>query len=166
MEDKNLDNGVKLPDNAPAGEGIKDKSVVVPPTDDNGSEKPNYEKLFYDTLDEVARVSEERDNYKIGLINAKKGNGEDIGTNTEIESVKKSLGTLTDLVKTVIKENKEVRTALKSRNAISAPAGASGEEKTPNKETFWTEDQIKFLQKKGIDPNKVKDNYIKSRENK
>ncbi len=167
MEDKKFDeNGVEIvPAPAPAGEGIKDKAVDVPPTKD---EPLDYEKMFYDLLDENSKVVADRDNYKAGLLKAKgKDNPQDPDDSSKLDGVAKQIGSLQDLVKVVLKENKEIKTALANRSQVpNAGTGSSGEDKKPTKEGFWTEEQVAYFKKKNIDPNKVKDNYLISKSDK
>jgi len=155
--DKNT-NGVETKvDNAPTTEAIKTTDVEVAPT-----QEIDYKKLAFDLLDENKKISEDRDNYRQGLLSAKKGTE----TPENILELKKSLDNLTDLVETVTKENKEIKIALSNRNQIlNAPIGGAGEDKSKEvKDKFFTDEQLKFLQKKGLNPETVKSNMLKAKE--
>ncbi len=153
------ENGVEIiePVIAPNGsEELKDKKVEVLPT-----EEIDYKKLSFDLLDENKKLAEERDNYKTGLLNAKRGSE----SPEDIKDLKSSLENLTALVQTVTKENKEIKIALANKSqVIQAPAGGSGEHKDEKKDNFFTEEQLKFLQKKGLNPETVKSNMLKAKE--
>lgn len=61
-----------------------------------------------------------------------------------------------------LKENRELKIALKNRTGVvTTPSGAAQADDQKAKETFWTADQIAYFKKRGIDPDKVKQNYLK-----
>ena len=68
-----------------------------------------------------------------------------------------------DLVTKTLKENAELRNALKNRPGPSAAQGGSGD-KPDVKPEFFTKEQLDDLKARGIDPNKVIDNLKKEKQ--
>jgi hypothetical protein len=136
----------------------------------------DYEKEFNALLEENAKLASDRDNYKAGMLAAKGKlpaalNTEDLDLDTLIETKVKDTLLRTkefqneqakkDLINKVIRENKELKLALGNKDGISrvAAGGGSGPEEKPV--SAWTPEQIAYFQKRGLSPDKVKDNYAK-----
>jgi len=165
-----LNNGVELPVTAPAGEELKPEAVVLPADID-------YEAEYFALLEKEAKTAQERDNYRLGLLTAKGKIPEPaIPVDEDLETLvtKKVQETLLrtqegstqkakeDLVKKVIQENKELKLALTNKTGISTVSAGSSVAPSPSSSTsFWTKEQVETFKKRGLDPEKVKENYLK-----
>ncbi len=67
-----------------------------------------------------------------------------------------------DIALKALKENRELKIALRNRSGIATtPTGTGAPDLAKSKDTFWTAEQLAYFKKKGLDPNKVKENYLK-----
>lgn len=165
----NLDNGVKIePTDAPVGtEGVKTQDPIAP---------TDYEKEFNALLEENAKIAQERDNYKKGLLQAKGKLPAELDVeNTDLDSLieKKVQDTLLrtkefqneqakqELIKNIVKENRELKNALLAKEGVSRVSAGGGTGPVETKPSDWTPEQLVYFKKRGLDPDKVKDNYTK-----
>lgn len=139
-------------------------------------EDVDYEKEYFALLEEHAKIANDRDNYKQGLLAAKGKlpGGLDV-ENADLDALieTKVKDTLLrtkefqnkqaerDLITRIIRENKELKLARQNKLGVAkvAPGGGSGPEEKPV--SSWTPEQIAYFKKRGLDPDKVKDNYTK-----
>lgn len=134
-----------------------------------------YEKV----LTENKRLAEERDNYKRIGLNKKKGIPEEpILDEDEVERraeqraqemisdqrLREANQKKDDLILKALKENRELKIAIRNKSGIvGTPTGASSNStQGAITETFFSADQLAVLKSKGIDPQKVKENYLKA----
>lgn len=136
-----------------------------------------YEKL----LQENARMMEERDNYKKGLLNAKaKLKSRQVDEDFDDEPVpmdeeeriaaiarkvyleteaarleKKKEETLQKL----LRENRELKLREQSRSQISSAPGSAAPEKPESNPSPWSKEQLEELKRRGVDPSKVFENF-------
>lgn len=167
--DNNLNKGVEevVTDAPVTVEGVEETNQVAP---------PDYEKEFNALLEENARIANDRDNYKKGLLQAKGKLPQDLGIEElDLETLveRKVQDTLLrtkefqneqakqDLIKNIVKENKELKLALQNKGGISRVAGGSSAGSPETKVSAWTPEQIEYFKKRGLSPDKVKDNYTK-----
>jgi len=166
----------EVPDTYALQEG-EVKKEVVPASPQPGGSEIDFEKEFNALLDENARLAKDRDNYREGLLAAKGKLGAGVipdGLDLDQLIDKKVQDTLLrtkefqneqarkDLISKMIQENKELKLALANRGGISkvAPGGSSARPDA-NPVPDWTPEQIKYFKDRGLDPNKVKENYSK-----
>lgn len=151
-----VNNGVENAGNAPAG----DLAAEL--------EKVRAEK---------ARVEEERDNYKKGMLKAKgylPNDGQDGDDTLSVEDVVKKVileqrtQDLTqreqDINKKILDENKTLKetiVAIQNKSQLGGAGSGSGADKEPPLNNYWTTDQEASLKAKGLDPKKVWENYQK-----
>lgn len=128
---------------------------------------------------EIVKLSEERNNYKKGMLKAK-GKIDDIDDTEESIDEKidrkvqerlldsqfiKAQKDKEDIIKQVLARNKELETAIKNRSQISsAGMGSSSDEKLIAKDNILTDEHLKALKGKGWDDKKIalyKQNLVK-----
>lgn len=132
---------------------------------------------FQSVLEKLDKAERDRDNYKKGLLARKRG--EPIPEQLEEDEVERRAeekakelfkeAQLTEALKKkdeialkALKENRELKIALKNRSGIvTTPSGGSQPDPAPSKDTFWTADQLAYFKKRGLNPDKVKENYLK-----
>ena len=162
--------------------GVEAKETTTAPVVTEGVEKEesgaptDYEKEFNALLEENARIANDRDNYKKGLLQAKGKLAQDLGADEiDLDTLveKKVQDTLLrtkefqneqakqELIRNIVKENKELKNALLARDGISRVAGGGSAGPTETKVSSWTPEQIEYFKKRGLNPDKVKDNYTK-----
>ena len=132
----------------------------------------DLEKALAEKDAELAKIAQERDNYKLGLLKAK-------GKILEEEPLEKSELTVAELVaqevknqlfstkenqlqaekdsilQQALKENKELKVALQNKQGIStAPSGSSSDNSTASSNYFSSE-QITELKARGFDDKKI-----------
>lgn len=173
METKTTAVETKAPDNAADQGGVK-------------TEQPKAPEVEVDLLDEFQKViednkklTEERDNYKRGLLKRKKGEVEEDSIQLDEEEVERRATERAneilankkreeneqrqrEIALKALKENRELKTALKnSKGIVTTATGTSQSEIEKDKNTFWTPEQLAYFKKRNIDPEKVKQNYQK-----
>lgn len=167
--DSDLKNGVETPNGeAPAAEPSVDSSIDL---------AAEYESL----LAENARLATDRDNYRKGMLAAKgKAKAEEPTYEPEEETeddriarkVREVLSqTQTEqarrrqeeIVKQALKENRELKAALQNRSQISSAPGSSSKESPETRDSYFTDEQLAYFKKRGIDPAKVKENLLKAK---
>jgi hypothetical protein len=129
---------------------------------------------------EKAKVEQERDNYKKGLLIAK-GKREDDGT-YEPEPENSNLDDLIDrkvtekllsvreqelqkkeqdTINRLIKERNELKTALQAKTGMGNSAIGGGTGGPEVQDSTFTKEQLAAMKARGLDPEKVKANYLK-----
>lgn len=124
---------------------------------------------------ELAKTREERDNYRTGLLAAKgrtpqaEEPEETVAEFIERKVEEKILGIKEaglqqekdQAIKQLMKENEEYRIALGNRQQVATPTGGAGSDtKSAPEPSFWSPQQLAELQRRGLDPNKVRDNFL------
>lgn len=129
---------------------------------------------------EIARVREERDNYKRGMLKAKgKVDDDDLGEESTEDTMRriareeylntKEAQLMVDRKKAeeaLIKENSELRLAAKNKPATTTASGSSSARdesqivSTPA-EKFFSAEQLENIKKRGVDPEAVMKNLQK-----
>lgn len=142
----------------------------------------DYSALLIEKDTELAKVREERDNYRKGLLIAKGKLSDDTQVDSETDEERmrrivqeELLGTKEaqllaerkEAEQALMKENAELRLALKNQNTSTSGGSstARGEEQkvvTTSAEKFFSEAQLAELKKKGLDPEKVMANMKKA----
>lgn len=167
--DSDLKNGVETSNGeAPAAEPSVDSSVDL---------AAEYEAL----LAENARLAADRDNYRKGMLAAKgKSKVEEptyepeeeteddriarkvreVLSQTQAEQARKRQE---EIIKQALKENRELKAALQNRSQISSAPASSSKESPEPRDSYFTDEQIAYLKKRGLDPAKVKENLLKAK---
>ena len=140
-------------------------------------DETDWEAKYLETQANLDKVAAERENYKKGMLAAKGKSGDDTDETEEeriARIVEEKLQGSTeaqllkqkdDIAKRALQENKELKVALKNRTQIGASAGQGGGQGGDVKTDFWTPDQLAYFKKRGIDPEKAKENYLKLKNN-
>jgi len=135
----------------------------------------DYEAILAEKDAELAKISQEKDNYRKGLLKAKGKIPEDYQSDADepettealidrkvreaILSTKEAqLQVEKDqTISALIKRNREVETALKNRGQISSSAGEGSNQDKPEgkKDNYFSNDQISALRAKGYDDAKI-----------
>lgn len=141
------------------------------------SQEIDYKAQFEAAMAENARILEERENYRLGMLKAKGKLPQDDAYTPDIDSlveskVKEVLEKKTfeeqikaneekqrEILEKIRMENEELKNALKN-GGISIPvSGGSNNDKpeAPKKE-FFTAEQLADMKRRGVDPEKVRAN--------
>lgn len=137
----------------------------------------DWEAKYLETQANLDKVAAERENYKKGMLKAKgKSDDDDESDDEKIERIvneklqgsteARLLQEKDDIAKRALQENKELKVALKNRAQIGSSATQGGGQSTTDVKTdFWTSEQLAFFKKRGVDPEKAKENYLKLKNN-
>lgn len=162
--------------NAGAEPVEKPQGVETPVAEAPKLQEPNYEELLAEKEAELQKAQEERDNYRRGMLKAKGKVQEE--TFSEEESDEDKMRRIAreealsireqmiqrekdDLIKKALKENSELKIALKNKAQLTPASGASADSSPDVKDTYWSPEQIASLKAMGVDPEKVKGNVQK-----
>lgn len=144
-----------------AAEGVENGSNA------QGTEKKiDWEKEAKQAIAREAQMTQERDNYKKGLLQAK-GKLDDDGTadklvNEATDITKIVAEQVKKVVEPFMKQNEEMKIALQNRSQIQSHSGSSQETIGGEvKKEFWSAEQLADFKKLKIDPNKVYENWQK-----
>lgn len=144
----------------------------------------DYEALLAEKDAELAKVQQEKDNYKKGLLKAKGKLPEDYQTDTDepeslenfidrrvseklLDTKEAQLQAEKDMaLKAVIKRNKELETALRNRGQITSQTGEGSNQEKPEgkQDNYFSNEQLQALRAKGYDDKKIetlKQNMLK-----
>lgn len=138
-------------------------------------EEIDWEAKYNETQANLDKVAAERENYKKVAL-SKKGKDDDETEEEKIARiVEHKLQTSTEakllqekdeLARAAMKKVKELTVALQSRSQVGASAASGGgQSSTEVKTDFWTAEQLAYFKKRGIDPEKAKENYLKLKNN-
>lgn len=139
-------------------------------------EEIDWEARYNEKDEQLAKVAAERENYKKVALSKK---GKDADDETEDERIErivneklqgtneaKLLKEKDEVARAAINKVKELTVALKNRSQIGSSAGQGGGQNNNDVKTeFWTQDQLSYFKKRGIDPEKAKENYLKIKTN-
>lgn len=163
------------PDNAGA-------PVVVENKAGENATAPEVDLLdeFQKVLEDNDKLRKDRDNYKrIGLA---KKRGEYVDEPVELDEdeverraeekaqeivarkkAEENESKQREIALKALKENRELKIALKNRSGVVTTPTGSGTGGDSGKPTnnFWTVEQLAYFKKRGLDPEKVKENYMK-----
>lgn len=158
----------------------EEKEVEKTPQDAS-TEDIDYEAEFTAAIEELDKISKDKENYRKGMLVAKgkmKPEETDEPDKEDIEAIidrkvnEKLLASreaqaqakLVELNKKLLKDKKELALALKNKAALSGStfSGKGGTE-TEVKEQYFTPEQLAYFQKRKLDPEKVKANYLKNK---
>ena len=136
---------------------------------------------------ELKKAQEERDNYKQGMLSAKnklkdlKNQGyvtDDSDEEDEkeaklvlkvVEAIKpfipQAVKTEDDLITRLNKQVSELKVAVKNRSQVTSASYGNNTEEVDNTPASWTPQQLAYFKENGLDPNKVKENLKKYRDN-
>jgi len=163
---------VQNPQDASPETGVKAESPTSAPEVDLVAE---YEKL----LQENARMMEERDNYKKGMLSAKaklKGRAEDFEEEEPETSEEDRIAAIArkvyletesarlekkkeEAIQKLLRENKELKLREQSRSQLSSAPGSSAPDKPESNPSPWSKEQLAELKRRGVDPTKVFENF-------
>lgn len=135
----------------------------------------DYEAVLSQKDAEIAKVREERDNYKKGLLKAKGKTHEDYQSDTDENEdadsrtrriVQETLLSTKEAqlqaekdqaLAAVLKRNKELETALKNRSQVTTTSGDGSNQDKPEgkKDNYFSNEQILALRAKGYDDKKI-----------
>jgi len=146
--------------------------VVVTPT----ATEVDYEALLATKDAEIAKVREEKDNYRRGMLKAKgklpeeddsSSNDEDIDAKIDRKVQERLLATKEAqfsaekdaLIMAMAKKTKELTLALKNRGQVTSPSGAGSNQEQPEgkKDNVLSNEQILALKARGFDDKKIEE---------
>lgn len=144
----------KVTEAASTQEEVKKDDVAASPTKEEVAE---LAEALAQSLEREDKTAKERDNYKQGMLKAK---GKLKASETEEEEVttetKDTSSELIGVVKTLLKRNQEMETALVNRSQIStAGQGSSSETKVEVGDNLLSPDQLKDLKGRGWNDEKI-----------
>jgi outer membrane protein TolC len=138
-------------------------------------DETDWEAKYLETQANLDKVAAERENYKKGMLAAKGKSDDDESEEDKIARIVEEklqgsteaqlLKQKDEIAKRALQENKELKVALKNRTQIGASAGQGGGQGGDVKTDFWTPEQLAYFKKRGIDPEKAKENYLKLKNN-
>lgn len=166
--------GVEISEHAPVTTTVETKTEGAVT-----SESVDYKAILEETQAQLIKIDAEKENYRKGMLKAKGKPADDYGeedsedidekfrriAREELLKTQESqlIAKRDDTLKNVLKQNEELRLALKNRASVgTATASGSNQEKNEVKDTFFTDAQLAELKRKGLDPAKVKANMLKS----
>jgi len=150
-------------------------AVIQPETVVPETTEVDAETLLAEKEKEIAKISQERDNYRKGLLKAKGKLPEedevDTSTPEGMEALidrkvqEKFLSTREaqlqsekeDIIKKTLKRNKELELALKNRSSITSTSGQGSNQDKPGgkQDNFFSNEQIASLKAKGYSDKKI-----------
>lgn len=149
------------------------QETAAAPVTEQTPPEVDWEAKFNESQANLEKVAAERENYKKVALSKKKGESNDdedeeerfrrIAREEALKTQEAQLNQQKDeIIKRALQENKELKVALKNRAQVGTGAAQGGGQSTTEVKTdFWTPEQVAYFQKRGIDPDKVKDNYLK-----
>jgi hypothetical protein len=137
----------------------------------------DYEAILAEKDAQLAKVQQEKDNYRKGLLKAKGKIPEDYQSDTDepetMETIidrkvqEKFLSTKEaqlqaekdQALRAVLKRNKELETALKNRGQITSTSGDGSNQEKPEgkKDNYFSNEQIAYFKNKGWSNEKIED---------
>lgn len=145
---------------------IKKEDVVV-------VDEIDWEAKAKKLEEDIAKIAAERENYKKVAL-SKKGKSDEDEENPdekmrriareELLATKEGqlIKEKDELLNSAAKKINELTVALKARGQVGASASTGGGQSTIEVKTeFWTPEQMAYFKRHNIDPEKVKDNYLK-----
>lgn len=180
-------NGVEanLGQPAPADNTAVETTIENPAADTQVEAKPSVTLEEYNALQErLTKIEAEKDNYKKGLLQAKGKLPEDepyfdesptVTPETIAEIVRKELAAKEldqehanllkqkeDLLQKVLRENEELRLATIAKSkAGQTPSSGGVSLKPETSASFWSPEQEAAIRAKGLDPEVVRQNFMK-----
>lgn len=153
--------------------GVEEVTEIAP-----AQQEVDYEALLAEKDAELAKVKDERENYKKGLLKAKgklpeesqretDGLEEDADSRTRRIVQETLLSTKEaqlhaekeQVLKAALKRNKELETALKNRGQITSSSGEGSNQEKPEgkRDNYFSNDQLNALRAKGYDDKKIEE---------
>lgn len=136
----------------------------------SANEPTEFEKQLAEKDAKIAKLTEEKDNYRRGML-ANKGknkDGEDIDLSVDEKiafgiqealmnsTIAKESAEKDEIIKQALARNKELEIAVKNRSQISTTEGGSGNEtKVVPKDNTLSEEKLKQLKSMGWDDKKI-----------
>ena len=136
----------------------------------------DYEALLTAKDAEIAKVREEKDNYRRGMLKAKGKlpeeddnslNGEDLDAKIDRKVQERLLATREAqvsaekdaLIMAMAKKTKELTLALKNRGQVTSPSGAGSNQEQPEgkKDNLLSNEQLNALKARGFDDKKIEE---------
>ncbi len=143
----------KVTEAASTQEEVKKEGVEASPTKEELAEMA---EALAQSLEREEKLSKERDNYKQGMLKAKGKLKADETEEEEVTETKDTSSELISVVKTLLKRNQEMETALVNRSQIStAGQGTGSEAKVEVGDNLLSPDQLKDLKARGWDDTKI-----------
>lgn len=163
-------NAVEIQTEAAAPQSQEEQTVTTVPEVD-------YEAELVKANDKIAKLDEEKENYRKGMLKAKgKIPDEDDNSSNDTESLDakidrkvqermlatkeaQALSEKENLVSKITKENKELKLALKNRGQITSTSGQGSNQDKPEAKTdkIFSTDQLNALKAKGWDDKKIEE---------
>ena len=139
----------------------------------------DYEAESLKLNTELAKVRAERDNYKRGMLKAKgkvttdDTSEDELSLDERIErkvqekllesQEAKLVEAQTKIIKDASTKVKELTLALKNRAQITTASTSSDTSEAIPGDNFWSKDQLAEFKRRGVDPEKVKQNILKEK---
>ncbi len=152
--------------------GVEEVTETAP-----AQQEVDYEAVLASKDAELAKVREEKENYRKGLLKAKgklpeehqmdSGEPEELDALIDRKVSERMLSTKEaqlqaekdQALKAVLKRNKELETALKNRGQITSSSGEGSNQEKPEgkKDNYFSNDQLNALRAKGYDDKKIEE---------
>lgn len=149
----------------------------------HNTEEVDYEAIIAEKDRQLAKVNEEKENYRKGMLKAKgklpedgqmdNDSPEELDSIIERKVAEKLLSTREAQIqaerdaamKAVLRRNKELETALKNRSQVTSITGIGSNQEQPigKSDDYFSNDQIKALRAKGYDDKKIEQIKINAR---
>lgn len=156
-------------------EGTQQEAPVMEEATTQTVAQVDYEALLTQKDAEIAKVRDEKENYRKGMLIAKGKMPEDHRTDDgepeSVESMTRRIVQETMLstkeaqlqadkdatIKDLIKQNKELGTALRNRNQVSSQTAEGSNQDKPEgkRDNYFSNDQLTELRAKGYDDAKI-----------
>lgn len=171
-----------MPDTTKTVEAKVETAVVQPVIEPTTDGSQDLAAVLAETNAELIKTREERENYKKGLLKAKgklPDDGASVGDGTSEtqeemlrrivrEEQSRSKEALLEakkdaLTETLLKQNRELRLTIQGKASAGSGVVGGGQDKNDTKPTteFFSATQLEEIKKKGLDPEKVKENLLK-----
>lgn len=172
---------VKIEDNA----STSPEEVVTPKNDDTTQISELLETASA-LADSLKKAEEERENYKQGMLLREKKlkdlksqgvfQDDEDDEDKETKLVNRVVEALRPIIAQPAKQEEsiteklnrqvaELKLAVQNRSQVTSTSAGNSTESTDVKTEFWSPAQLAFFKERGLDPNKVKANMTKAKEN-
>lgn len=152
-----------------------EEKVVV---DEKVEDSIDWEARYNEKDQQLAKVAAERENYKrVALSKKGKSNNDEDESDDEriVRIVDERLQDSTqaqllkekdEIARAAVKKVNELTVALRNRSQVgTSAASGGGQSSVSSTNEFWTDEQKAYFKKRGIDPEKARENYLKIKNN-
>ena len=152
--------------------GVENETIKAPIS----STELDYLAALAEADKKLENITQERDNYKRGLLKAKgkvqdeyeEEPTDDVRSIVREEILKTQTAQIQmereNLIKKMAKENAEMKVALRNKSQLTNSSAGSGEQDSTPKDSFWSAEQLAVFKARKLDPDKVKEHYLKNKD--